>query len=61
MLYYLAVIREHLASKCSDKYKKLYEEEKQKYQDLKKWAEGLVIKLNPDFLKDIEVIELQSK
>jgi hypothetical protein len=58
MLYYLAVIREYL--ECN-KYKKLYEEEKQKYQDLKKWAEGLVIKLNPDFLKDIEVIELQSK
>ena len=39
MLYYLAIIREYFASKCSDKYKKLYEEEKQKYQDLKTWAE----------------------
>jgi len=58
MLYYLAVIREYL--ECN-KYKKLYEEEKEKYQDLKKWAEGLVIKLNPDFLKEIEVINLQSK
>jgi len=44
-----------------DKYKKLYEEEKQKYEDLKKWSESLVIKLNPDFLKEIEVINLQSK
>ena len=39
MLYYLAVIREYF--KC-DKYKKLYEEEKQKYEDLKVWAEKLV-------------------
>jgi hypothetical protein len=42
MLYYLAIIREYFASKCSDKYKKLYEEEKQKYEDLKVWAEKLV-------------------
>jgi hypothetical protein len=42
MLYYLAIIREYLASQCSDKYKKLYEEEKQKYQDLKTWTEKLI-------------------
>ncbi len=39
MLYYLVVIRDYL--EC-DKYKKLYEEEKQKYEDLKKWAENLI-------------------
>ena len=60
MLYYLAVIREHLASKCSDKYKRLYEEEKQKYQDLKRWTEGLILS-NQDFFKHIKEINLQSK
>lgn len=39
MLYYLAIIREYF--ECS-KYKQLYEEEKQKYEDLKKWAENLI-------------------
>lgn len=42
MLYYLAIIREYFASKCFDKYKKLYEEEKEKYEDLKSWAEKLL-------------------
>jgi hypothetical protein len=39
MLYYLAIIREYF--EC-DKYKKLYEEEKQKYEDLKTWTEKLI-------------------
>lgn len=43
-----------------DKYKKLYEEEKQKYQDLKRWTEGLVLS-NQDFFKHIKEINLQSK
>ncbi len=38
MLYYLAIIRDYL--EC-DKYKKLYQEEKQKYEDLKLWTEKL--------------------
>ena len=49
MLYYLAIIREYLASQCSDKYKKLYEEEKQKYEDLKTWTEKLILSNNELF------------
>jgi len=53
MLYYLAIAREFITSKCSDKYKKLYEEEKQKYQDLKTWAERL-ISSNKELLDQIK-------
>ena len=49
MLYYLAIIRDYLATKCSDKYKKLYEEEKQKYEDLKTWTEKLILSNNELF------------
>ncbi len=58
MLYYLAVIREYL--ECN-KYKKLYEVEKEKYEELKQLTEELVFHVNPDFLKDVKVINLQSK
>ena len=53
MLYYLAIIREYLATKCCDKYKKLYEEEKEKYEDLKSWAEKLILS-NKDLLNQIK-------
>lgn len=56
MLYYLAIIREYFASKCSDKYKKLYEEEKQKYQDLKTWTEKL-ISSNTELLDQVKKIK----
>jgi hypothetical protein len=46
MLYYLAIIREYF--EC-DKYKKLYEEEKQKYEDLKTWTEKLILSNNELF------------
>ena len=46
MLYYLAIIREYF--EC-DKYKKLYEEEKEKYADLKLWAEKLILSNNELF------------
>ena len=52
MLYYLAVIREYL--EC-DKYKKLYEEEKQKYEDLKTWTEKL-ISSNTELLEEVKEI-----
>jgi len=52
MLYYLAVIREYL--EC-DKYKKLYEEEKQKYEDLKTWTEKL-ISSNTELLDQVKEI-----
>ena len=52
MLYYLAIIREYF--EC-DKYKKLYEEEKQKYQDLKTWAERL-ISSNKELLDQVKEI-----
>ena len=32
-----------------DKYKKLYEEEKQKYEDLKTWTEKLILSNNELF------------
>jgi len=50
MLYYLAIIREYL--EC-DKYKKLYEEEKEKYEDLKSWAEKLILS-NKELLDQIK-------
>ena len=53
MLYYLAIIREYF--EC-DKYKKLYEEEKQKYQDLKTWAEKL-ISSNTELLDKVKEIK----
>ena len=40
MLYYLVILREYF--ECN-KYKKLYEEEKIKYENLKIWAENLII------------------
>jgi hypothetical protein len=46
MLYYLAIIRDYLATKCN---KKLYEEEKQKYEDLKTWTEKLILSNNELF------------
>ena len=52
MLYYLAIIREYF--EC-DKYKKLYEEEKEKYEALKQLTEELVFHVNPDFLKDYKL------
>ena len=52
MLYYLAIIREYF--EC-DKYKKLYEEEKQKYEDLKTWAERL-ISSNQELLEQVKEI-----
>ena len=42
-----------------DKYKKLYEEEKQKYQDLKKWAENL-ISSNKELMDKINYQEMDS-
>jgi len=62
MLYYLAIAREFITSKCSDKYKKLHkltcelEEEKQKYQDLKTWAERL-ISSNKELLDQVKEIK----
>lgn len=53
MLYYLAIIKEYF--EC-DKYKKLYEEEKQKYQDLKTWAEKL-ISSNAELLDQVKKIK----
>lgn len=53
MLYYLAIAREFITSKCSDKYKKLYEEEKTKYEDLKLWTEKL-ISSNTELLDQIK-------
>ncbi len=50
MLYYLAIIREYL--EC-DKYKKLYEEEKTKYEDLKLWTEKL-LSSNKELLDQIK-------
>lgn len=52
MLYYLAIIREYL--EC-DKYKKLYEEEKQKYEDLKIWTEKLLAS-NTELLEEVKEI-----
>jgi len=50
MYYYLTVIKEYL--EC-DKYKKLYEEEKDKYEQLKEFTEELIYRVNPDLIKDI--------
>ncbi len=50
MLYYLAINRDYL--EC-DKYKKLYEEEKQKYEDLKSWTEKL-LESNKELLDQIK-------
>ena len=36
-----------------DKYKKLYEEEKQKYQDLKTWTEKLILS-NTELLDQVK-------
>ena len=36
-----------------DKYKKLYEEEKQKYEDLKSWADKLILS-NKELLDQIK-------
>ena len=44
---------DYFASKCSDRYKKLYLEEKQKYEDLKRWAERLIAS-NTELLKEIK-------
>tara|TARA_Y100001938_G_scaffold144453_1_gene219025 strand:- start:1467 stop:1652 length:186 start_codon:yes stop_codon:yes gene_type:complete len=59
MLYYLTIAREFITSKCSDKYKKLQielEEEKQKYQDLKAWAERLILS-NQELLEQVKKIK----
>ena len=40
MLYYMAIIKDYF--ECS-KYKKLYEKEKDKYEDLKNFTEQLVL------------------
>jgi len=40
MLYYMAIIKDYF--ECN-KYKKLYEEEKDKYEDLKNFTERLVL------------------
>jgi hypothetical protein len=48
MLYYLA--------KCLEcgKYKKLYEEEKQKCEDLKNCIEELIYRINPKFIDELK-------
>jgi len=51
MLYYLAVIREYF--EC-DKYKRLYLEEKKKYEQLKEFTEELIYRVNPDILNDLK-------
>ena len=53
MYYYFTVIKQYFAMKCSDKYKKLYEEEKDKYEELKEFTEQLIYRINPDLIKDI--------
>ncbi len=45
MLYYLKVIREYF--EC-DKYKKLYLEEKKKYEKLKKFSDDFIRKVQDD-------------
>ncbi len=45
MLYYLKVIREYF--EC-DKYKKLYLEEKKKYEKLKKFTENFIRTVQDD-------------
>ena len=45
MLYYMAVIREYF--ECG-KYKRLYLEEKKKYEQLKKFSEEFIRKVQDD-------------
>jgi hypothetical protein len=54
MLYYMTVIREYF--ECN-KYKKLYLEEKQKYDQLKGFCEELIIRINPDFIDELKKID----
>ena len=49
---------------CCSKWKRLYLEEKKKYEDLKKWSEDLlknnkqlldkICSINPDFIQEIK-------
>jgi len=58
MIYYLAIIKDYF--ECN-KYKRLYEEERDKYNQLKHFTEELLYRVNPYILKELKKLDIKEE